>query len=178
MGKLENPPKFGNKDNAPGPRSLIDWVQFWRWLTSLWKVADASIDFPEAKTILPPPTRSASIDDAIGAAIVFGAKPQPSPREDLTALLLQRHERLQNNEELRGLVEIALSRQFPPPRAIAPQTAVLIGTHADRLATPAGTYPDGTLFYETDREVFYIDDSSTWIYSAGYMRDVVANQPG
>lgn len=51
---------------------------------------------------------------------------------------------------------------------------VLSGTHAQRLSTyPATNYPAGMLFYETDRDVFYIVEIlstvATWIYASGQM---------
>ncbi len=52
--------------------------------------------------------------------------------------------------------------------------ANLIGTHAERLANyPASSYEPGTLFFETDRTVFYINKAvasvNRWIYAAGQM---------
>jgi len=56
-------------------------------------------------------------------------------------------------------------------RDVVEAPVVLQGTHFTRLATtPAGTYPDGTLFYETDRGVTYISLSSRWRYADGVMR--------
>lgn len=58
-----------------------------------------------------------------------------------------------------------------PQQAIG---AVLIDTHANRLANfPATDYVPGTLFFETNRTVFYIVKSisltNTWVYAAGTM---------
>src|SRR5579864_8389654 len=64
---------------------------------------------------------------------------------------------------------------------IAPNTSQLpyvqpslSGTHAQRLALyPAANYPPGMLFFETDRDVFYVVELiatvPTWAYAAGQM---------
>ncbi len=50
---------------------------------------------------------------------------------------------------------------------------VFAGTHAERLASyPAAKYSDGTLFYETDRFVLYVDVSGVWNYAAGTSRSM------
>lgn len=59
---------------------------------------------------------------------------------------------------------------------------VVIGTHSDRLiAHPAINYPAGTLFWETDRTVFYVVTSEsvgpTWRYAAGRYIDIFAMRP-
>lgn len=61
--------------------------------------------------------------------------------------------------------------------------AVLVGTHAARLLLDPGSYDFGTLFFETDRTVFYIvlDNGSgvhVWKYACGEYADVLANIPG
>lgn len=58
------------------------------------------------------------------------------------------------------------------------QPASMIGTHAQRVATPAAI---GSFFYETDRTVLYIGilsgNAAIWRYESGVMRDTLANQP-
>ena len=62
--------------------------------------------------------------------------------------------------------------------------AVLLeDTHANRLANyPAVDYPLNTVFYETDRTVFYHVQSvvgvKTWVYLFGTMVNTLANIPG
>lgn len=54
----------------------------------------------------------------------------------------------------------------------------LIDTHANRLANfPAGNYQPGTLFFETDRTVLYVDKAGVWNFAAGMYEDVFANRP-
>jgi hypothetical protein len=43
------------------------------------------------------------------------------------------------------------------------------GTHAQRLATPAGNYDQGTLFFETERQLLYIAIAGQWFYFAGIL---------
>ena len=58
------------------------------------------------------------------------------------------------------------------------QSQVYAGTHAQRLANyPASNYSDGSLFYETDRQVFYVDVHSVWTYASGIMQNVQDKLP-
>lgn len=51
------------------------------------------------------------------------------------------------------------------------------GTHAERLATDASTYPDGTLFVETDRSSTYVVYNSAWQFYFGLFDCLQANLP-
>jgi len=54
----------------------------------------------------------------------------------------------------------------------------LVGTHAQRLADfPATGYAQGTLFYETDRNVVYVVNTGVWIYVAGVDSDLLGSRP-
>lgn len=51
--------------------------------------------------------------------------------------------------------------------------AVLLGTHAQRISalyTPPTIYVDGTVFYETDRDLLYIVRGGVWVYLWGIYR--------
>jgi hypothetical protein len=55
-------------------------------------------------------------------------------------------------------------------------------THANRIANfPPGTFAVGTVFWETDRNVLYLNEgtfgSSHWEYILGQYDDVIANRP-
>ena len=52
---------------------------------------------------------------------------------------------------------------------------VIFSTHADRANHVASTADD--FYYETDRTVLYLANGNEWVYVAGTMLDVVANQP-
>lgn len=54
----------------------------------------------------------------------------------------------------------------------------LQGTHLVRLASyPAASYAEGTLFYETDRQVVYKVQGIVWIYWSGAMAGALAGLP-
>ena len=55
-----------------------------------------------------------------------------------------------------------------------PQAAIFTGLHSARLALNVATYTDGTLFYETDRRVYYIVLGGAWIYTSGIMRGTLS----
>jgi len=58
---------------------------------------------------------------------------------------------------------------------------IIIDLHANRVNYAAGAYPAGTLYYETDRTVYYIvlelGGLRQWWYFTGQMRDLLANIP-
>jgi hypothetical protein len=54
---------------------------------------------------------------------------------------------------------------------------VLYNTHANRLTLAATSYSAGTLFYESDRTVFYVSNAINWLYAAGVMVAVLASRP-
>jgi hypothetical protein len=44
---------------------------------------------------------------------------------------------------------------------------LVVGSHALRLTTPSANYIDGTLYFETDRQVFYLSRGKMWNYFSG-----------
>lgn len=67
-----------------------------------------------------------------------------------------------------------ISRLLTPAKI--PQ--LLLQTHAQRLATSAGKYPGGSLVFETDRSVYYLAQSNSWVYAFGIMQVVQLTLPG
>jgi hypothetical protein len=61
------------------------------------------------------------------------------------------------------------------------QRPVFVGTHAERLTAPAGAYPVGTRFWETDRTSMYlvqiVASAAVWRWIGGRMFDTYANRP-
>lgn len=51
------------------------------------------------------------------------------------------------------------------------------GTHSQRQIIPAANYADGTLFFETDRQIVYIAVSGAWFYFTGTIQTVQASLP-
>ncbi len=62
---------------------------------------------------------------------------------------------------------------------ISAQAVVLEDTHANRLANfPAANFPNGSVFFETDRAALYVNIASTnWVVMLALMIDVIANRP-
>lgn len=60
-------------------------------------------------------------------------------------------------------------------------TVQLVGTHAQRLASPASSYSVGTLFFETDRTIVYtvlqVAGGSRWVYEDGIFNAPIASRP-
>lgn len=73
----------------------------------------------------------------------------------------------------------ALTVQPAIQKIAQPQT----GTHAQRLTHPARInssallVPNGSIFYESDRKVFYYALNGAWIYLAGTMFAAAASRP-
>lgn len=53
------------------------------------------------------------------------------------------------------------------------------GTHNDRMGSQAPIWPLGSLYQETDRNVFYVATGSpeVWIYAFGTMQGLDLNKP-
>ena len=67
------------------------------------------------------------------------------------------------------------------PSAAVPATSHHSGSHAQRLSVAAASVPVGTMFYETDRTLFYMAVTSggtrIWRYVSGTSRAAIANKP-
>lgn len=50
-------------------------------------------------------------------------------------------------------------------------------THSNRSLIPAANYANGTLFFETDRQIVYIAVSGVWFYFTGTVQTVQASLP-
>lgn len=69
-----------------------------------------------------------------------------------------------------------VAQQSANAQAAVPQ--FLTGTHFNRINNrPASKLPAGTLYFETDRGVWYINNGGTWQYFAGVMQVTQANLP-
>jgi len=51
------------------------------------------------------------------------------------------------------------------------------GTHAARAGYPATSYPNGSLYWESDRHALYVDMLGFWWYVSGIYIDTAANVP-
>lgn len=62
--------------------------------------------------------------------------------------------------------------------AVESTATVLYDTHANRLANYSpGSYVTGTLFWETDRTVLYVDNGTAWVYATGTYNNILSNRP-
>lgn len=190
--KLPTPPKFGGDASGTAwPNSLSEAISFTRWLVSLWRVASESINNAEALAFAKVPGRQGSDQETLSAsqalntprpspiadlaaALGLGTTPRPRPPADPTeAVIFQRVSGRAIPDELTALTASGQVRWPAPPRG----GAILVGTHAERLALPAPSYPQFG-FWETDRTVFYVSNGTVWRYVAGVMRAAVASEPG
>lgn len=144
--KLTPPPKFGTVGGSPAPQGIGDWVSFFRWLFSLWRVASVSIDAPEAISITQRPGSSISPEELIAAAGVLSSARagKPTVLEVDLADIRAKQERSQpaaQPDPLNALSLLALGRyQSPAPPPIP--NGALLGPHIWRqtliTATAAG----------------------------------------
>jgi hypothetical protein len=64
-----------------------------------------------------------------------------------------------------------------PSRSIDDLIEYLEGTESERLDTDARGIVEGSIWYETDRGVYFIVRSNSWFYYTGVMQDVYASRP-
>jgi hypothetical protein len=64
-----------------------------------------------------------------------------------------------------------------PARTIDDLIEFFQGTETERLDTDAGSLVEGSVWYETDREVYFIVRSDGWHYLAGVMQAAFASRP-
>lgn len=70
----------------------------------------------------------------------------------------------------KGLVTWVWTKFFQSlPFSIKVQQLVK-GTHSVKTALPASQYADGSLFYETDRKLWYAAVGNSWNYLTGYLQ--------
>ncbi len=112
---------------------------------------DGLVPYPVAQTIKRL-AQAHNVDSAALATLTRGLKAQPAP---LTLSQIQTS--LQSN----GTTPLNVTN------LIGAATGAGIGTHDERLQAAIG--PAGSLWYETDRQVFYIVNSAgAWIYGASF----------
>jgi hypothetical protein len=61
------------------------------------------------------------------------------------------------------------------PAGVSTASTLYVGTHAARLLQVPT--PDGTLWYETDRTVFYVAKGNAWLYVTGVMQAASGDVP-
>lgn len=64
------------------------------------------------------------------------------------------------------------------PGASSLNPIYLTDTHANRVASyPSSSYPDGSLFFETDRQYWYVNAFGSWEFLSGLYLTLTANRP-
>ena len=174
--QLTPPPRFGNEGQAPesGPQ----WLIFVRWLKQLFVRVNAAASVPDVSSLQrPAPMNFGPTPGTLNAALLLtGARQNYVDRTERSNALLDKVTKAPT--AFNPALETA---NLAILLALAARTSqggnhgaglVLEDTHANRLANyPANNYAIGTLFYETDRTVLYLNagtsGSQKWIYIAG-----------
>ena len=150
------------------PQSIGDWVSFFRWLFSLYSTASNATSAAQSITISPKSNR-VSDQETLGAAQgLLNERPaSPKPPDSPPAFAITPAPRLSPAPDLFSSVAPLMLTRTPCPPA---KTAALIeDTHAHRANYAASSYVDGTMYYETDRTVYYIVQAGAWEYMQGVM---------
>ena len=149
------------------PQSISDWVSFFRWLFSLYSTASNSTSAAQSITISPKPNR-VSDQETIGAVEgLLNARQAPAESRQLDVAAIEAIGRPPHPSAQPDSSCIFLLGKTPYP---PPKTAILIeDTHTHRANYPANSYVDGTMYYETDRTVYYIVQAGSWVYMQGVM---------
>lgn len=184
MASVPQPPKFANPGKGPMPQTIGEGLDFFRWLFLQWrKVEDATTD-QQVRTLIPqqPGTSGAQ---AFEESVAFQRARPSLPRSNAfdagaASAFASPHVLVPDSSEIANIAFIRASR--PPFRSFA-QAAIIEDTHAARLASyPANSYPVGTLFWETDRTVYYLNigalGSQNWVYTTGEFSCAQAALPG
>lgn len=164
------------------PQTVAEGLDFFRWLFLQWrKVEDATTD-QQVRAITPQqpgPTGAQAFEEAIafqrartvsipsnafdaGAAAAFSRPTLPAPDSS-------------------DVANLALTRTFQPPFRPFVPPQIIQDTHANKANYPPDVYANGTLYYETDRLVYYINQgapgSQKWVYTVGTFECLQANLP-
>lgn len=165
---LSPPPKFASQSTGQGPATVDDWMQFIRWLYQLYGKAVQDIGATQSIAFNAPPQPALSADAIVAQAQVI--RQGPVPGRAASESMLGAPPPPQHANELDALVTLALARA--PQRNPSLSSLVIEDTHANRLLNfPATSYPIGTLFWETDRTVWYlvalVGGVNVWIWTGG-----------
>jgi hypothetical protein len=174
---LAPPPKFASLSTGQGPATVDDWMQFIRWLYQLYGRTVENINAPQSIAFNAPSGPAISADAIVAQAQVL--RQGPIPGRAASEAMLGAPPPPQHANELDALVTLALTRN--PQRNPSLSSLVIEDTHSNRSLYPATSYSIGTLYWETDRTVWYlvalVGGVNVWIYASGEFRDVQASLP-
>lgn len=181
---LSQPPRFA--DPGKGPQGPIEWIQWGRWVLGLGQKADAATTTADVEALKrPEPAQFGANPGTVNAAVLISAAREAYVhRQQAPNGLFERMAQAPasiNPAAQTADLAVLLALRAGAPRSQA-SGLVLEGTHAARLSSyPANNYAVGTLFYETDRAVFYLNrgtsGSQFWGYSAGVCACTQATLP-
>lgn len=77
----------------------------------------------------------------------------------------------------RGLVTTTWQKFFQSLPRTQKIPTIVQSTHANRATLTAGSYAQGSIYYETDRQLYYFSISNAWVYFAGILQVTQANIP-
>ncbi len=176
---LSSPPKFVNPITGTGPQTADDWMQFIRWLFSLYTTTVGNINATQSITFSPDYQAPTPAESILGAGQVLR---QPSIPEAQGVVITPNQPSITapRVDELDALTTLAISRQ--PLRSTSGNGLDIEDTHANRVANyPAANYLVGQGFFETDRQVRYLVELvggvNVWGYQSGVYRTVHTNIP-
>ena len=167
---LPNPPRFmGPMDQAP--TTPEEWAAFYRWLL---KAKTATNQSATALGTVQAQARALSDDVAAQGVQIT------SLTEDLATVPTKID--VSQAEAYTEAAGLALLMADGQGGGGSTGGLVLSGTHAERILNyPPLNYPPGTLFWETDRWVYYIDSPEGflgyWVYSSGIYEDGYQSRP-
>ncbi len=154
-------------------------MDFWFWLWKLFLKAKASATVSNVEALIPQNQASSAAAVLSTTQAIQNAQSSYASRVNQTLTFAQPQETAPPRGNLAGFV---LSLQDPPYPRNGGSGLVLEDTHANRLANyPANSYPVGTLFWETDRTVYYLNTGTVgaqvWTYTAGEFSCTQATLP-
>ena len=125
------------------------------------------------------PAAGVRIDDVVDGRKLIYAGDSPNTQalvdveslRQITAMNFEAPDRSAEIEDVRRLVYSMTGDTR------APQILLIIDTHANRANYPATGYPNGTMYFETDRTVFYIAMNGVWKFFTGRYSDLIASIP-
>lgn len=131
------PPKLAGLDNGQGPSSISDWLAIYRFLVSLWRKAQNSVDAQQVYGMIPK-QQGVSIDNAIGSSIAFQQPRQAQASIDgilASVAAMQAAQRPPSVDMgLPGFLLSQVAKQPVPSPKIQTYGQVVQGVHADRFS--------------------------------------------
>lgn len=174
MPAIINPPPIRTPLFTRDGQFAKPWVIWWQQVLNVGVLAsDSSVEQSFNDDNRSDPLEA--INQAAALSIEPNARDWASQIDEAQALGFTSDRSAQALAEIEDLKKFVSAIQEARLSSIAP---IVVGTHAERIsgAYPAGDYPQ-SLFWETDRTVFYLSLSTAgvfhWVYAVGTATDAV-----